>query len=57
MQNDPTTGRHSAYYDAMRDADEVLEDALKPGARRGGCPPHHACRGCRRARRPSRNVI
>jgi hypothetical protein len=28
MQNDPTTGRHSAYYDAMRDADEVLEDAL-----------------------------
>lgn len=28
MQNDPTTDRHSAYYDAMREADEVLEDAL-----------------------------
>jgi len=28
MQNDPTTDRHSAYYDAMRDADEALEDAL-----------------------------
>ena len=25
MQNDPT---HSAYYDAMRDADEALEDEL-----------------------------
>jgi hypothetical protein len=28
MQNDPTTDRHSAYYDAMHDADEALADAL-----------------------------
>jgi hypothetical protein len=28
MQNDPTPDRHSAYYDAIRDADEALEDAL-----------------------------
>lgn len=30
MQNDPTSGRdrHTAYFDAMRDADETLDDAL-----------------------------
>ena len=29
MQNDPTTsGRHSAYFEAMHDADEALDDAL-----------------------------
>jgi hypothetical protein len=28
MQNPSTSDRHSAYYDAMRDADEALEDAL-----------------------------
>jgi hypothetical protein len=27
--SDPSTGdRHSAFYDAMRDADETLDDAL-----------------------------
>jgi hypothetical protein len=30
MQNDPTgtSDRHSAYYDAMREADDDLADAL-----------------------------
>jgi hypothetical protein len=30
MENVPTgsSDRHSAYYDAMRDADEALDDAL-----------------------------
>ncbi len=28
MSNPSTSDRHSAYYDAMRDADEALEDAL-----------------------------
>lgn len=28
MDNPSTSDRHSAYYDAMRDADETLEDAL-----------------------------
>jgi len=29
MQHDPTaSGRHSAYFEAMRDADEALDDAL-----------------------------
>ena len=30
MHNDPTgtSDRHNAYYDAMRDADEALDDAL-----------------------------
>ena len=28
MQNPSTSDGHSAYYDAMRDADEALEDAL-----------------------------
>jgi hypothetical protein len=26
--NDGSSDRHSAYYDAMRDADEALDDAL-----------------------------
>ena len=26
--NDGSNDRHSAYYDAMRDADEALDDAL-----------------------------
>jgi hypothetical protein len=28
MNNPSTSDRHSAYYDAMRDADQTLEDAL-----------------------------
>jgi len=30
MQNDPTSGRdrHTAYFDAMREADETLDEAL-----------------------------
>ena len=30
MQNDPTSvsSRHNAYFDAMREADETLDDAL-----------------------------
>jgi hypothetical protein len=28
MQNPSTSDPHSAYYDAIRDADEALEDAL-----------------------------
>jgi hypothetical protein len=28
MTNDRTSDRHSAYYDAMHDADEALADAL-----------------------------
>ncbi len=28
MHDDPTSDRHSAYYDAMREADEALADAL-----------------------------
>jgi hypothetical protein len=30
VNDDParTSGRHSAYFDAMRDADETLDDAL-----------------------------
>ncbi len=28
MTHDPTPDRHTAYFDAMRDADEALDDAL-----------------------------
>ena len=28
MSNDPTSDRHSVYYDKMREADELLAEAL-----------------------------